>query len=78
MPVPSPDPTRFFITELELKELAEEYEVPVRDICRVCGKKITVMIYRGSGVCSDDHRKIRDGDDPSPYPFRGHGTTGAP
>lgn len=30
--------------------------------CEVCDKKIKTMIFRGSGVCSDDCRKKRDGD----------------
>lgn len=60
---------QFFVTELELKELAVEYRCEIRDLCRVCGKKIHVMAFKGTGVCCDNHRKIRDGDDKSSYPF---------
>lgn len=29
----------------------------------VCGIQIVTMAFKGSGVCSDAHRKERDGDD---------------
>ena len=40
-------------------------ETPVDpDTCVVCGIKIKTMAYKGTGVCSDNHRKVRDGNDP--------------
>lgn len=32
----------------------------VKGNCEVCGVKIEVMSFRGTGVCSENHRKIRD------------------
>ncbi len=61
----------------EIEVLAKEYDVDSRDICRLCGKVTQVTIFRGEGYCSDEHRKILFGDDPSPYPFVGPGNTGA-
>lgn len=32
------------------------------ELCEVCGKKIETMAFRGTGVCGDDHRKVRAGE----------------
>jgi hypothetical protein len=32
------------------------------DVCEVCGGRIEVQIYKGSGVCCELHRKVRDGE----------------
>lgn len=68
----------YLLTEEEVELLAKENQVDTRDICKVCGKVILVVIFKGSGYCSDNHRKVLTGDDPSPYPFRGDPSTGAP
>lgn len=68
---------KFFVTELELKQLAEEYGCDIKDLCRVCGQLIRVQIFKHQGYCSDKHRKLLTGDDPSPYPFSGSPATGA-
>lgn len=65
------------LDDAEIEALAEEYGVDKRDICRACGQVIMVTIFRGEGYCCDIHRKIIQGDDPSPYPFVGPGNTGA-
>jgi hypothetical protein len=33
---------------------------PKTEHCVVCDKAILTMIYKGTGVCGDQHRKIRD------------------
>lgn len=33
---------------------------PKTEHCVVCGKAVLTMIYRGTGVCGDQHRKLRD------------------
>jgi hypothetical protein len=33
--------------------------------CTVCTKKIRIMTFKGTGVCSENCRKIRDGEDPN-------------
>lgn len=30
--------------------------------CEVCSVDIKVQIYRGTGVCCENHRKLRDGE----------------
>lgn len=30
-------------------------------MCEVCGKPITIQINKGTGVCSENCKKIRDG-----------------
>lgn len=30
--------------------------------CEICGKYIEVQIFRGTGICSELHRKLRDND----------------
>lgn len=66
------------ISPEEIKELAEEHNVDEREICRACGQVIQVQIFKGSGWCSDNHRKVVNGPDPSAYPFQGNPTVGAP
>ena len=34
----------------------------IREVCTNCGNKIRTLIFQGTGVCSDDCRKDRDGD----------------
>lgn len=34
----------------------------VKQDCEICGKKIETMSFRGTGVCGENHRKIRDGE----------------
>lgn len=41
---------------------ASEKGVSARDICQVCLDVIQVMSFRGTGVCSEVHRKLRDGE----------------
>lgn len=55
-------------SEEQIADLAEFYGVAKSDICRICGKRIIVQIFRNSGVCSEKHRKDRDNDH---APFRG-------
>lgn len=33
-----------------------------QDICQVCYRRIRVAIYKGTDVCSDNCRKVREGD----------------
>lgn len=30
------------------------------NVCEICGKEIKVQIYRGTGACGDNCRKVRD------------------
>jgi len=48
-----------------LKEAEMDEEVKTEN-CSVCGKEVLVMAFKGTGVCSEDHRKIRDGEVPRP------------
>ena len=66
------------ISHEEIEVLAKEYNCDPRDICRACGQQIQVQIFKGTGHCSDVHRKVIHGDDPSAYPFNGNPATGAP
>lgn len=34
--------------------------------CSECGKKIQVAIMKGTGVCGENCRKVRDGEDDRP------------
>jgi hypothetical protein len=42
------------------------------ETCTQCGNDIRVQIMRGTGVCSDDCRKERDGDTPHPTTMPPH------
>jgi hypothetical protein len=37
-----------------------------KDTCEVCGTEIKVAIFKGTGWCSDDHRKQLLGETSSP------------
>lgn len=37
------------------------------NLCVVCGVIVETMTWRNTGVCSDKHRKARDGEDKSFY-----------
>lgn len=67
----------YLLSHEEIKELAEENQVPEGEICGACGQVVRVQIFKGSGWCSDNHRKVINGDDPSAYPFEGNPSTGA-
>jgi hypothetical protein len=54
------------ITQAEAEELAELLGCDQRDICRACGKKVNITIFRGSGHCCDNCRKKRAGERPTP------------
>lgn len=69
--------TAHLLSHEEIKVLADEHNVREGDICRACGQVINVQIFKGSGWCSDNHRKVIKGDDPSAYPFQGNPATGA-
>lgn len=32
--------------------------------CVICKAKIKTMAFRGTGVCCENHRKLRDGENP--------------
>lgn len=38
-------------------------ELPKADTCNYCGNTIKVTIFKGTGYCSDNHRKKLHGDD---------------
>lgn len=48
---------------------ASEYGVDRRDICRVDLRVIRAMTFRGTGVCCERCRKLRDGE-PIDRPYR--------
>lgn len=51
----------------DLVELAaEEKGVDRRNICVVCLEAIQIMSFKGTGVCGEIHRKIRDGEATAP------------
>ncbi len=50
------------IGKVKLYQIADQHKVNVKMICSNCGKKIRTLIFQGTGVCSDDCRKDRDGD----------------
>lgn len=43
-------------------EVAEEMDLPLGNVCVICFKEIKTMAFRGSGICSEIHRKVRDGE----------------
>lgn len=45
-----------------LRVSPEESPPSPSEHCEVCGKEIKTMIWRGTGVCGDDHRKLRAGE----------------
>lgn len=47
--------------------LTEKAQYPDVEICEVCSKKINTMTFKGTGVCGEDHRKVRDGDGVNRY-----------
>lgn len=47
------------ITQLEAEEIAAKMGVDHKDICRACGGKVNITIFRGSGHCCDNCRKKR-------------------
>lgn len=40
--------------------LKAEEEKKMKNICEVCDKKIKVIAFQGTGICSENCRKIRD------------------
>lgn len=48
---------------------ASEYGVDRRDICRVDLRVIQIMSFKGTGVCCERCRKLRDGE-PIDQPYR--------
>lgn len=46
--------------------LTHQEEVVTSDNCNNCGKKIQVAIFKGSGHCGDDCRKVLSGETPRP------------
>lgn len=42
------------------------------EVCEVCGKKVEVMAFRGTGTCSANCKKKRDGDIHKPYSGRAY------
>jgi len=37
-----------------------------KNICSVCGQEIKMMIFKGTGVCCENHRKLRDNEPDRP------------
>lgn len=50
------------LSSVALAHKALQQNCNVRDLCKMCGTKIKTLIFRGTGVCSEDCRKDRDGD----------------
>lgn len=50
------------LSNIQLANRAIEEHCKMKDICSNCGKRIKTLIFQGSGICSDDCRKDRDGD----------------
>lgn len=50
------------LSQEDLEFIADHHKVAVRDVCCVCGAKIHTMSFKGTGVCGELHRKVRDGD----------------
>jgi len=48
--------------QIELAHKALQQSCQIKDLCIMCGRKIKTLIFQGTGVCSDDCRKDRDGD----------------
>lgn len=39
------------------------------ELCIICGEPVLVMCMKGTGVCGELHRKVRDGE-PTDQPLR--------
>ena len=39
--------------------MAESNTANKSDLCEICGVKIEVMCFKGTGVCCELHRKVR-------------------
>ncbi len=50
------------LSQLALAHKALDQNCSISDLCIMCGAKIKTLIFRGTGICSDDCRKDRDGD----------------
>lgn len=56
------------LNPVTIKNLAKFNDVPISQICCMCGSVIKVMAFKNTGVCCENHRKDRDNDH---APFRG-------
>lgn len=50
------------LSQLALAHKALDQNCSIKDLCVMCGTKIKTLIFQGTGICSDDCRKDRDGD----------------
>lgn len=48
---------------------------PAKDKCSECGAEILVQIMKNSGVCSENCRKVRDGEEERPNALVDAGVT---
>jgi hypothetical protein len=50
------------LSPVQLAHKALEQYCQIKELCTMCGAKIKTLIFKGTGVCSEDCRKDRDGD----------------
>lgn len=50
------------LSPVAMAHRALEQHCSIKELCIMCGMKIKTLIFQGTGVCSDDCRKDRDGD----------------
>ena len=50
---------------------ARELKLDVKDVCCICLEPIKVMCMKGTGVCGERHRKIRDNEPDRPQAIAG-------
>lgn len=50
------------LSGVQLANRAIEQNCKIKELCIICGDKIKVQIFKGSGVCCELHRKVRDND----------------
>ncbi len=50
------------LSRVKLTHLALKHGGSIKDYCVMCGSKIKVQIFKGTGICSENCRKDRDDD----------------
>jgi hypothetical protein len=58
------------LSKMKLAHIALKHGGSILDYCCMCGSRIVTMIYKGTGVCGDNCRKLRDSDTEPFYPTK--------
>lgn len=51
-----------WMNRVQRANIAIENNVKMKEVCVIDGNLITVMIFKGTNVCSENCRKVRDND----------------